>query len=399
MSSTDSPPAASTNGPADIQLKTVDVDGDHRKKRRNRTTQSCMNCHSAKRMCDRKRPACARCVQLGIVNTISVFYRLLGLTLIQSGDCVYEVDDPNQRAGFDENARLVKRISELETVVRELKHKPHLRRSNTLPDTLQGCIASTGIQCGPIDSPPIESDTPLSRRSKPRRQQRGTPYTCGESSGHSEASSSNTMHLNGSPRSVSSSTTGASTPLEEFDSPLGSPVDGIGDLDLNSIFPDYIPGSASILQAPDFHQLNQSDHCGCLHDRPCYNALLELSLRLRKAADVMAMSHRHQSGAHCQMQRRVAELDAVTSASLGNVVCPPADNNSYAAPLRYHAPPQMHSFGTVTGRQISHPPGLMPTVLHSSSSSTATWDGYLEDVVMHTDSAASWKPAFPTSGS
>jgi len=56
-------------------------------RRRNRTTQSCLNCHTSKRMvwmlcdvcgkhefksvsfqCDRKRPACARCTQLGLVR-------------------------------------------------------------------------------------------------------------------------------------------------------------------------------------------------------------------------------------------------------------------------------------------------------------------------------------------
>ncbi|GJE95936.1 Zn(II)2Cys6 transcription factor [Phanerochaete sordida] len=39
-----------------------------------RTTQSCLNCHTSKRKCDRKRP-CQRCIQLGLV-----------------GLCVYEVD-------------------------------------------------------------------------------------------------------------------------------------------------------------------------------------------------------------------------------------------------------------------------------------------------------------------
>jgi hypothetical protein len=69
------------------------MDADHRKRRRNRTTQSCLNCHTSKRkvgicdfyrcpftsmpidnynQCDRKRP-CQRCIQLGLVrvNTIT----------------------------------------------------------------------------------------------------------------------------------------------------------------------------------------------------------------------------------------------------------------------------------------------------------------------------------------
>ncbi|KAG9316567.1 hypothetical protein JVU11DRAFT_2618 [Chiua virens] len=85
-------------------------EGDHRKRRRNRTTQSCLNCHTSKRMCDRKRP-CGRCTQLGL-----------------TGLCVYEVDDPSQRTDIqDESSRLRKRVAELEGVIRELKNKPHPR--------------------------------------------------------------------------------------------------------------------------------------------------------------------------------------------------------------------------------------------------------------------------------
>ncbi|KAI0288534.1 hypothetical protein BC826DRAFT_684146 [Russula brevipes] len=94
-------------------------DGDHRKRRRNRTTQSCLHCHTSKRMCDRKRP-CGRCTQLGI-----------------TGLCVYEVDDPSQRVeAEDDKIRLQKRVAELEGVIRELKSKPHPRLNQ--PPSLAG---------------------------------------------------------------------------------------------------------------------------------------------------------------------------------------------------------------------------------------------------------------------
>ncbi|TFK97061.1 hypothetical protein BDV98DRAFT_274207 [Pterulicium gracile] len=78
---------------------------DHRKRRRNRTTQSCLNCHTSKRKCDRKRP-CHRCTQLGL-----------------TGLCVYEVDDPIMRGdpSADEATRLKGRVAELERLVRELR--------------------------------------------------------------------------------------------------------------------------------------------------------------------------------------------------------------------------------------------------------------------------------------
>ncbi|KAI0736232.1 hypothetical protein C8Q72DRAFT_244065 [Fomitopsis betulina] len=87
------------------------IEVDHRKRRRNRTTQSCLNCHTSKRKCDRKRP-CQRCIQLGL-----------------TGLCVYEVDDPALRddPNIDETTRLRNRIAELESLVRELRGKPHPR--------------------------------------------------------------------------------------------------------------------------------------------------------------------------------------------------------------------------------------------------------------------------------
>lgn len=91
------------------------IDTDHRKRRRNRTTQSCLNCHTSKRKCDRKRP-CQRCIQLGL-----------------TGLCVYEIDDPALRddPSVDESTRLRNRIAELESLVRELRGKPHPRWADT----------------------------------------------------------------------------------------------------------------------------------------------------------------------------------------------------------------------------------------------------------------------------
>ncbi|KAK0187701.1 hypothetical protein F5146DRAFT_1104630 [Armillaria mellea] len=84
------------------------IDTDHRKRRRNRTTQSCLNCHTSKRKCDRKRP-CQRCIQLGLVRL--------------------SIDDPALRddPSVDETTRLRNRIAELESLVRELRGKPHPR--------------------------------------------------------------------------------------------------------------------------------------------------------------------------------------------------------------------------------------------------------------------------------
>ncbi|EPQ54240.1 hypothetical protein GLOTRDRAFT_44070 [Gloeophyllum trabeum ATCC 11539] len=93
-------PTRRKRGTSEGSAQTADTD--HRKRRRNRTTQSCLNCHTSKRMCDRKRP-CGRCTQLGL-----------------TGLCIYEIDDPSQRDDQDEKSRLQSRVAELERVIREV---------------------------------------------------------------------------------------------------------------------------------------------------------------------------------------------------------------------------------------------------------------------------------------
>ncbi|KAA1474727.1 hypothetical protein DENSPDRAFT_931856 [Dentipellis sp. KUC8613] len=90
------------------------LDMDHRKRRRNRTTQSCLNCHTSKRKAgpDLLSPLC------------------FSLTRAPTtGLCVYEIDDPALRhdPNVDEGTRLRNRIAELESLVRELRGKPHPR--------------------------------------------------------------------------------------------------------------------------------------------------------------------------------------------------------------------------------------------------------------------------------
>ena len=92
----------------------LNLDVDHRERTHNRTTQSCLNCHTSKRkvrhtldrtvlgsssnpsiQCDRGRP-CSRCIQLGLVCLDSIHSPLLMLICHhhQTGLCVYEVGDP-----------------------------------------------------------------------------------------------------------------------------------------------------------------------------------------------------------------------------------------------------------------------------------------------------------------
>ncbi|KAK0212558.1 hypothetical protein DFS33DRAFT_1282629 [Desarmillaria ectypa] len=356
-----------------------DSDVDHRKRRRNRTTQSCLNCHTSKRMCDRKRPACARCTQLGL-----------------TGLCVYEVDDPNQRSDTqDESSRLLKRVAELEGVIRELKNKPHPRwlqpGCQQMPPEAENSSHDSTVS----DSSMPSSSAPM-KHSNPRTLHSPTSPAYPPTSG---------LRIDSSPSSQSSSCFSASpistpspiaTPIDEFScSPvaIGSTSDSLDLVSMFMSYPDMIP-TDDALARHDLDQLQKTNngHCGCLHEAANYRALLELSLRLRKAADVLARSPRHHAGSSCSLQRRVSELDTHASTSLGDVSCPPDD--TYAAVNDCDQP--RHPFGTHVDIydpmtvQTAIPPGAVaPLALHSMH----PWDSFVSDMHMVVDDPMmNWEP-------
>jgi len=50
-------------------------------------------------------------------------------------------------------------------------------------------------------------------------------------------------------------------------------------------------------------------HCGCANETNSYIVLLELSLRLRKASEVVGHHFKHFSGSTCDLNQRITELD------------------------------------------------------------------------------------------
>ncbi|KAK0460983.1 uncharacterized protein EV420DRAFT_1266806 [Desarmillaria tabescens] len=370
-----------------------DSEVDHRKRRRNRTTQSCLNCHTSKRMasilsldccCDRKRPACARCTQLGL-----------------TGLCVYEVDDPNQRPDTqDESSRLLKRVAELEGVIRELKNKPHPRWlqpgcQQTLPEAESSPQNPVSRDSTASDSSMPSSSAPM-KHSDPRALPSPTSPTYPSTSGlciDSSPSSQSSSCFSASPISTPSP---IATPIDEFScSPvaIGSTSDGLDLVSMFMSYPDMIP-TDDALARPNLDQLQKTNngHCGCLYEAANYRALLELSLRLRKAADVLARSPRHHAGSSCSLQRRVLELDAHASTSLGDINCPPDDTDTTVNGC--DQPRQ--SFGTHTNIydamtvQATIPPGaIAPLALHGMR----PWDSFVSDMHMAVDDPMmNWEP-------
>ncbi|KAL0956556.1 hypothetical protein HGRIS_002693 [Hohenbuehelia grisea] len=364
-------------------------DGDHRKRRRNRTTQSCLNCHTSKRMCDRKRPACARCTQLGL-----------------TGLCVYEVDDPSQRSDSqDESARLLKRVAELEGVIRELKNKPHPRwvQSGCAPGeefdrwhtrASARLNSSDGSSSSNAPSPPSSSSSDGGDPSQSIPNHNIYPMSQDGSSSYY------------SPGSTPSPST--MTPTEEFSRPLVGIAgqDVHPDFDLTSMFLSYpgltgcedgIYGSLSKDGSSDESCFikQQTGHCGCLHESANYNVVLELSLRLRKAADVLARSASHRMGSNCLLYQRISELDTFATNTLGNIASPPEELQS---PLPSHegARPDALATGVMQANSVFNPcHNLSPsTISPHSLHSLRSWDlmPAVSDSPPCDDSFMSWEP-------
>lgn len=62
-----------------------------------------------------------------------------------------------------------------------------------------------------------------------------------------------------------------------------------------------------------YHTHNPEGHCGCLNDVSSYNVVLELSLRLRRAADILGHSPQHANTSGCSIHQRIASLDRFAS--------------------------------------------------------------------------------------
>ncbi|KAH9053281.1 hypothetical protein EDB87DRAFT_244217, partial [Lactarius vividus] len=83
--------------------------------------------------------------------------------------------------------------------------------------------------------------------------------------------------------------------------------------------------------------------CGCLSEVTNYQAVLELSLRLRCAAEALNRHPQHSNSSMCLLKQRIAELDVFTSNTLGNVDTP--GMNAYPQT----PPPQIGGLNSTSG--------------------------------------------------
>ncbi|KAH7874759.1 uncharacterized protein C8R40DRAFT_305037 [Lentinula edodes] len=339
-------------GPSEKSKPQPVLDGDHRKRSRNRCIRSCINCHASKRMCDRKRPACARCTQLGL-----------------TGLCVYEVDDPNQRSSTqDESSRLLERVAELEGVIRELKNKPHPR-----------WIFSTCSEHS--DDASNVPNSPSSSLPSPDIQVQGASSS--QVPSVEESYLTLTPALSTSPPSSPSSS--ANTPPGDSSSPhamINDDPTGLRDLD---IFAQSLPflgySEDNLVMHQQFTGLGAvktpysvGQPCNCVLEPSNYHTMLELSLRLRKAAALLARSPHHQVGGHCLLNQRLSELDALTTNTLSLVDSP---QFSYSAHQALHPPtvhPSIYTSAITASRLDTWLSGAIADSNNTGNDSLMSWD-------------------------
>ncbi|TDL17426.1 hypothetical protein BD410DRAFT_776198 [Rickenella mellea] len=288
---------------------------DHRKRRRNRTTQSCLNCHGSKRMCDRKRPACGRCVKLGL-----------------SGLCVYEVDDPTQRVvESDETLHLKARIAELEGFIREFKKKPlhrWLSESPSFDPADEGQLqlpSSSGLPPSDIQS---EVNIGMIGDSSNISSPDISPVTPPDDDCPDLRLPSLMLQENSNP------TPKCALPLD-----FTSLSTGDGPLDMSSLFVDTnlsggkVGGDqfdnvfADILQYDIENTLDASarqQNCDCMKNSIAFATIMELAPHLRSALDVLRTLPDHDTHCTtaCDIVQRIQDLCMSTSNVLESM---PAD--------------------------------------------------------------------------
>ncbi|KAI0250998.1 hypothetical protein BJV78DRAFT_1127239 [Lactifluus subvellereus] len=312
------------------------LDMDHRKRRRNRTTQSCLNCHTSKRKCDRKRP-CQRCIQLGL-----------------TGLCVYEIDDPSIRddPNVDENTRFRNRIAELESLVRELRGKPHPRwaeanfcdgdpnekwhsRASKRPPGMRLDLRRQRSSFDVGQPSASASHTPI--KSEPGDLSQSFPYRFSPSPDSAQASPYQMFP----PQTPSGS-------YHEHVMPYGSSGNSSGEGSAgSSSYSPYLPPPGTYHSDagadPRYRSQQESDsrdiYCPC-HANPNASAVLVgLSQQLQGAIGIMRGLQEHTGHSPCALTRRIQELSELLHQCCAEPYATGNDSTSVAGYESLSTPP------------------------------------------------------------
>ncbi|KAF9065178.1 hypothetical protein BDP27DRAFT_1269646 [Rhodocollybia butyracea] len=299
-------------------------DTDHRqvtissKRRRNRTTQSCLNCHTSKR---------------------------------KTGLCVYEIDDPALRDDptIDETTRLRNRIAELESLVRELRGKPHPRwaDSNFRDGDPSEKWHSRATKCAPskrrAPSPELVQDqtaphtngrgpnslhstllTPIKTESssEPSHLFRFSPSPAPSMRYHTfqadVRSPPPTSPFDGTSRSSYRGTNTSGSyhpPVPTPSSPYSTGHPGSGPSSYSDGGSNYLSGSDDGRSfAGEHYSRNSPPHpafCPCRTSPALGHIYISLSQQLESTAHHIRQYSHHPPSSQCQLYRLIMELDQV----------------------------------------------------------------------------------------
>ncbi|KAI9069281.1 hypothetical protein FKP32DRAFT_1560031 [Trametes sanguinea] len=374
----------------------------HRRIRRYRLSRSCLNCRTSKRMCDRRSP-CGRCTSLG-----------------QTELCAYEVDNPSQRITnvHKEAARLQKIVAELDGIIRQRKNTSHPRCA--LPEGActvganpgTGTTYSTGACAEISTSQTVQSIADLSPLN-PASRSRTFPLLSPSPMPGASSGPSSLPSPFGTPLPLATPGSQLPSPIDSYASGGAHLINSMlnSDYDLSSLLPCCQPESNrtgadthlnNMLETPftpthAWPAGDSQDHCGCLTNYTSYTTVLGLSLRLRRATEVLARSANHGALSDCEIYRRISELHRFTTIALSNIASPPEP------PSHSSHPPASPVFGSAIygipghlGLQASHSGPAQPQARHALQSPCA-WDikqaqpqSYLSPP--WDDSLMSWKP-------
>ena len=165
----------------------------------------------------------------------------------------------------------------------------------------------------------VSSNLPARLKNQPLQRRRVQNGRKGATSNSSDATSL-------TPRSASASSPQSSPPALDgyIDMPSYTPH-GFAERDLGALsnpplqqdFPksDGLKQFIASDETLDWLSLDRAGlgHCGCANETNSYVVLLELSLRLRKASEIVGHHSNHPSGSTCVLNHKIAELDDFVS--------------------------------------------------------------------------------------
>lgn len=203
----------------------------------------------------------------------------------------------------NDTSHLGDRVAKLETVIKEVSFPTSVYRVHalSLPSQLKNHPPrprwiQDEHKTPPANSFDISPRLPLTKDMSPL-----TPHSTSASSPQPSSSSSSDVYIG-----VPSHTPHG--PTEHDPSALFTPS-----LQQEPPKPDVLAQLTDRLASIKACEPDRLGHCGCANETSSYIVLLELSLRLRKASEVVGQHFKHFPGSTCSLNQKITEFDKFIS--------------------------------------------------------------------------------------